>query len=585
MADSVLRADTFVPPFDGIDTDSAPEAIPDSKAPVVENFLVDRPGQLPMRGPINEATGALGVSAGRKLVGCWKFNDKLLLGYRAVSATAVRDPWTVNYRTATAAQLATAALANKHVDLVTGTVTSVVPATVGLVPGPSSTRLGAFVYGISFDTPTAAVNENGTFKKLTSLLHWDGTATDPVAHTNAPRGAQAVRSHSQRLFVLGGRNPDGTGTIQQNTLWWSDPIAGVTVLPDTLAAWQDDTSGLTNQIIVDSDDASDFGVGLANLGANLVIFKRRSIHVLTGYSSSTWQIKTFTLEQGCIDARSIVECEDVVFFMSDQGYMAFDGTQIRSASMNLNSSLLASAVAAVGSPGQDGGRACAARLPNGYIGLTIGKSSSASIADVSTTSFCGLYHVERGAWVTLQSDTLVSGCPLYMDRSTSKTFIVDEDQVLQANKLTAPEQEIAVKRGFDTNGSIGGPIKARFQSKLCKLSSPLMRSQLHRFMLDYNFRVVGTLDDNMELGFPGSSGWYVTLLTADGDVLTPEYQVPIQGETTVHPFRRRHVKDVFAEASDLQVRVEWRDTPLSLITASVLGFTAEYQTTRARPTQ
>jgi hypothetical protein len=596
-----LQALTLPPPYDGLDTDSAPEALADTKAPVVTNFLVDRPGQLPMRGPINEATASLNVVNGRMPVGPWIFNDKLLVGYREVDATKVRDPWTTPYRTATAAQLSSGALAIQHVDLITAAITEITPANVNSIPGPRSTRLGPYVYGPAFDSSTAAVNENGTFKKLTSLLRWNGTATAPTIYANAPRGAQDIKAHYQRLLVLGGRNPDGTGEIQQNTLWYSDVLSGTTALPDTVAAWQDDVSGLTNQIIVDSDDSSDFLVGAAKVGGNTVLFKRRSMHMLLGYSPSTWTIKTFTTEQGCIDARSIVEYQDGCFFMSDQGLMWFDGSQLVNTSRNLRSTLLASAVAAVGDPGVDGGRVIASRLPNDYIGISIGSSPSASSASVSSTTFCGLYHT-RGAWTNLSSAALDGGYPIVLGRSSTRTFMFDDDKVIQANKLTAPEVATSDHgidvvtnlfrwddttafsgtgntllslgvEAFPANTSTQYPIPAAFKSKLMRLAGPLQRSQLHRFLLDYAFTIVGSTGD----------GWYVALVAGDGTSLATEYQVPASSSLATSTYRRRHVKDVFSETNDLQVQVRWSGTGVPLSVATVFPFTVEFQPTRLRP--
>jgi hypothetical protein len=74
------------------------------------------------------------------------------------------------------------------------------------------------------------------------------------------------------------------------------------------------------------------------------------------------------MEQGCIDPRSIVEYEDGCFFMSDRGFMYFDGSQLINTTQGvLRSSLVEAALAAVGDDGTDGGYVTASCLPNGYI--------------------------------------------------------------------------------------------------------------------------------------------------------------------------------------------------------------------------
>lgn len=575
-----LRAITIQPPYDGIDSDSAPDAIEPTKGHVVANFLVDRPGQLPIRGPLNETTVILSSSSGEKPVGVWPFNDKLLVGYRAPSATAKRDPWVAPYRKAALAADLSAALtganALKVIDLAASpvTVSSLTPTDASRVPGPRYTRLGAHVYGVSFDTTTAAVNENGGFRKLTSILRWDG-AVEPVVHVNAPRGAQDIRAHYQRLFVLGGRNPDGTGQIANNTLWYSDPIAGTTPLPDTLAAWQDDTSGLVNQIVVDSDQSDDFGAALARVGQSLVIFKRRSIHVLHGHSPSTFQVRPFTLEQGCIDPRSIVEYEDGCLFMSDQGFMWFDGSQLVNMTPLQRSSIVAAAVEHVGDAGVDGGRCVAGRLPNSYIALSIGRSSSTSNPDSSTTSFCGMLHVPRRAWATLSSDVLTGRYAISFGRSSTKTYVLDDRRIVLANKITAPEQTSSSTRGYDvTEGGVPLIIPAELRTRLAPLSSPLHRSQLHRFLFDYTFeRSIGGEFD----------AWQVQLSDGEGSNLGV-YRVRSQ---TAASKRRRHVRDVFAEANDVQVVVTLPDDGVTggLVRASILPMTVEFQATRQRRTE
>lgn len=595
-----MDSQRIMPAYDGIDSDSAPESLSATKAPLLENFLVDRPGSLPLRGPLSESTATYTTVDGEKPVGIWSHNNNILMGLKAVSATAVRDPWVAPYRrVSSAASLASAATTIMHVNLETSAVTQLTGSAIDVVPGPRFDRVGDYVYGIGYDNATSST-QNGGVQKHTKLLRWDGTAAVPTAYANGPLMAQDVKTHLDRLFVLGGMVP-GTTTYSPSSLFFSDP-GGPTA--DTLAFWQDDDTGLINNLTVDSNDPSDFGVGLSKANGNLVMFKRHSIHVLYGTDPATFQIKTFTTEQGCIDARSIVEYEGGCFFMSDQGYMFFDGARLFNTSSSLRSTLLTHAINNVGDNGLDGGRVIAGKLPNGYIGLSIGVSTSDTTASV--TDFSALYHVGRQAWVYFSSAALSGNKPVQFGHALTKSFVVDDTSIVQANYITAPETAPATERGadlnftFDGTGSgplfngtggtlknqitgveafTGSPIPARWHSRLFSLGEPLFMSQLHRFVLDYTMQVSGAADDDYD-------GWYVLLTNGRGQVLAEgEYQVPAQGDpsSTQYAYRRQHTKDVFDETHDLQVRIEWRGTTaLILPRAEIFNSMIEFNSARQR---
>jgi hypothetical protein len=105
-----------------------------------------------------------------------------------------------------------------------------------------------------------------------------------------------------------------------------------------------------------------------------------------------------------------------------------------------------------------------------------------------------------------------------------------------------------------------------------------MTSQLHRVLLDYNFQVASGADDPAS----GTGGWTVTLLGGDGTSFKPPYTVAKQGTPTNYGFRRRNTTDVFAEANDLQIKVEWLGAATALAKADVLGAIVEYEVSRQR---
>jgi hypothetical protein len=595
------------PAFEGLDTDTAQDYLDKRRAPLLRNFLVDRPGKLPIRGPIFDSIDLYAGALAEKPAGIWQYGNNLLVGLKANSATAMRDPWVSPYRrTSTTGDLSNHHTTMYHVNLDTRVTTAVAAATAITTPGPRSARLGASTYGISFNG-TADETVGGGLQRRTQLCRWGGTAVLPttIATTFAPSCMQDVKVHLNRLFVLGGNVPGTTGAVKANSLFWSDvdgPVAG------TLAEWQDDVSGLVNQLVVDSDDTSDFGVGLAKLESGLVIFKRRSIHMLRGQTPAAFSLRTVTQAVGCIDPRSIVEYQGAIYFMSHQGFMRFDGSEITNTTSDLRTSLLANAIAAVGDAGVDGGAVIASNLGNDYIGVTISKLTNTA-ATPSTNYFSAMYHVPTKAWVSLTSDALSARAPIGVGRTLSKTFIVDDQRIFDGSFIVAPETTTEDRRGIDAatpiftlDASGGGPlmngtgntiknqltlveawtsltystIPAAWQSRLARLAQPGARTALKRLLLDYTFQVDAAADD-------GGSGWYVTVLDGQGNVLLSEIQVPIQGDPSTYAFRRQHAVDMFCEANDLQLRVEWRGTTTYALTdASLFGAYVEFQPAQQR---
>lgn len=597
----------------GLDTDSPPHAIKGNKAPMLQNVLVDRPGILPMRGPINQSVDHSAVPAlGIRPVGIWRFNNILLIGKRGQSATRTRDPWVAPYRKASAeTQLSQSGTNAKYVNLDTSASSDVALATEEQVPGPSWTRLGDFVYGISFSSTAANnVTVNGGVQYLNTVSRWDGTTTAPVVNANAPKGGQAIKAHYRRLFVLGGRNPDASGTIQANTLWFSDPVAAA-ALPDTVAAWSDDASGLVNQLQMLGDD-NDFGVALAKVGQNLAIFRRRSIWLLYGYSPSTFLLRPFTTDVGCIDPRSVVEDNDGVYFMSSDGYMFFDGAQLTDVSQNLKTSLVTSALTAVGDNGYDGGRCIASQIHNGYIGVSVGDSSGVSAAVSSTTEFAGIYHSSRNAWVNITSGACIGNAPIGFGITQTKAFMYDDSRILNATQMTLPEAVPNTERGFDEVANpfrwIGTPlfdgvsntlrnsvpismfpsvgtrtaIAAKWQTSLIAVNNAFQRAQLNRVVLDYTWKVIAPT--------AFYEGWQIMIKDTHATEIHAD-RVPIQSEVPgfsddAYVVRQRYVADCYSEASDVYIEVAVFGTvsydPDFPADASIQGISLLFQPSHAR---
>lgn len=628
---SELQQQVIPPAYDGIDSDSAPDLIPLTKAPVVDNLLVDSPGRLPMRGPINTRLIQLESYPTAIPIGFWTnsngaHGNGVLVGYKR--GIAGMDPWVTpyggwvtrdvdEYGRPTLAQAATVAT---YVDLRFGTTTRVT-VTRDTAPGPQFAIMGEYTYGPALDSSATAIQQGQRYVPR-ALLKWqDATSNAPTVVANAPDISQDVIVHLNRLWVLGGRDiPSGAGSppIEHNTLFYSvaggpqasDPRTSLT--PESANSWKDFSETTqnrprTNKIVIGADNNNDFGVGLARVGQNLVIFKRNSMYVLSGYDPSNFQVRQFSDSVGCLDARSIVQWEDGVFFLAEQGYMFFDGAKLTNFSEGMKRAIGDTAYASVGGPQwtPTNSFAVATRLPNDYIALCIGQFPS-------TVRFSGLLHVPRRAWCSFSSDALPLGAPLGFGRGSTVPFMVSGGYLARSEWITRPETAPLGAYGVDTltddftwtsdpnlttfsgtddslrntettvslfPSTVGTQyaIPARWKSRLFPLSSPFYKAQLHRVLLEYNAKFDGGAD--------GQDGWVVTVQDGSGNDLQNQYAVPGQGDPTRFPSRRTNVRDAFSEAVDAQVVVEWDRPPVPLRHAEILSSAIEFlQASQSRGT-
>lgn len=620
MAD--LQQQVIPPAYDGIDTDSAPDLVPLTKAPVVENLLVDYPGRLPLRGPINSSAVDLGDFTRKVPIAFWGadynvIGANVLIGFKRGQAGA--DPWTTLFDgVADPADLAEGDPDGMVVNLRTMR-SAPVTMTRDTIPGPRSTMLGGGVWGYAYDSSDPVIQQNEGFNHAVAgyarprkLLEWDtdfGSA--PTIVREAPDCGIDVISHLNRLWVLGGRDiPSGAPNphLEPNTLfysvtggpWASDPSTGLT--PNTASAWKDfsevtQNRPRTNKIVVGS--VNDVGVGLGKAGNALVIFKRRGIFTLTGYDPSNFQVRQFTNSVGCVDARSIVQWTDGVFFMSDEGYMFFDGARVTNVSESLKSSIVAPWLAHAGTTNL---YAIAAPLTNGYIALTVGILPDRVL-------FSGLFNVPRQAWTSFSSEILPSRVPQNFGFSTGIPFLVSRNQLVRCDWVTSPMSAPAGSYGIDrldatftwspdpsrttfsgdddsirneltgvemftAEAGVLAAIPAKWRSRLFPLSSPFYRAQLHRVLVEYNAQY--------QNGEDGQDSWTVTVQSGDGRNLADPYDVPGQGSPTEYPQRRTHVQDNFHETHDAQIVFEWNQDARPLARAEILSAAVEFQPTSQR---
>lgn len=563
--------------YAGLDTESAADTVLEGHAPEHVNFLVHHDYEMRMRGPLASHT-TLTIGSNVIVTGIWGFGNKALVGLATADATAVREPWTAPFRPATAAQLAEPVTTMKLIDFDALTVSDV-SAAQGTVIGGKGVRIGAYVYGFAYSAgtdddidPTAG----SQFVHRRALLRWDGTTSAPTAVTDAVDSGQDVAVHYNRLFALGGRDVPGGGTAHNlNSLYFTDnggPISG------TAASWQDDVSGLTNQIVIDGDNPDDFGVGLAHMNDKLAIFKRRSTHLLTGYSSDTFALSVFSSDIGCVDARSIIEHDDGCYFLSAEGYMYFDGSVLENVSGPIQSELVTATDLTVGSHGTDGGKAFAQKLPNHYILLTLANQTFSTGA-LGTVQKSYLFHAPTRRWSRFTSNATANTIPVAAGRSAYTPFIIDGAKAVKTEYLTLPEAAATSTRGLDVVAGTTRRIPSKWKSPIIRMATPFYMAQIHRILVDYTFRLHDGADSDQD-------AWYVSLQEGTGrDLVDDPYQLYAMADDSAYLYRRRNVYDDFYEVADCQLTVEWYTDGVSypaVADARIYDCYLEYQITRQR---
>lgn len=637
---SQLKVERIEAPSLGIDADSAPELVPKGKAPILQNMLPGYPGLIRMRGPLSFSAPFMTATPQDKIAGIWHHGDTLVISIREGHATQRREPHTTWYRKGTAATLSRGVTRLYTANLLDGTVATLTAGMArNLVPGPKFTRQRRYLYGPAYDTASDAGGDiyaaDGAgaawIIRRVALLRFDtqGALAIPVSYAdNAPRGSQDAKMHYNRLFVAGG--PSGfnvqptscaTGSfltdIEPNTIWYTQdfgqaiPDASVNANGDLKAEvcrWAHPITFAKNSITVDSADPSDFIVALAKVGRNLAIFKRNSIHVLLGYGPSTFSVREFASGIGCIDPRSVVEVDNGCFFMAQDGFYYFDGSQLIEMSRGIDAALHEQALAMVGDTGVDGGLVTAAKLSNDYVGLAISDASfgvSGGVRVSSVPKLSTLLHIPTRGWITFTSDVLVTdGQPTWFGSTDTRAYCTDDTAAWAAQWVVAPLVASEAQRGLD--GDVGSsftidnttaftgtgntlrtgvreawtvgpglaPIATSWKSRLIRLGTPLQRAQLHRIAVDYRF-----VRDGQTLAGVDNA-WYVTVYDGDNNIIVPEYRLTTQLDPPTQYSRMRHRKDVFQEVTDLYVKIEWLGPEASLPYADIMDVFVEYQVSR-----
>lgn len=429
-----------------------------------------------------------------------------------------------------------------------GSVTSTTTKRIGA----SYARLGDYVYGVGSDAAIASPS-------VSAVLRWDGsTGGSPLAtYVNAPRGGVAVKTHLSRLFMLASGST--VADSKANSLYWSD-VLGPTA--DTAAVWQDDATGLTNQIKFPDD--GEVCVGLALLGRNLLVLRSRSLWVLTGDTPSSFALRR-AASIGIASQTTVVEYNDGVFFADSLtgSFYFFDGTQARRVSDPIRGTVTAGAAGPT--------IRAAARVDDEF--LIVG--TCAVPGSPTAEDRVWLFHAPTGAWSEFTSDAML--LPSWFGRTLTYSFMV-AGALIGATVTSRIWDTSALGRpcGGNTPGTdrlLSAPphlIPALVRTRAIKLASPRDSAQLRALLADYDLATNGVENDAL-FRVTGLDDNGATLFTAD---------LP----SSAAAGRRRKVVDAYGEvlgAAQLEVALV-QTTAQAFSTCELQDLTIEAQTTRHR---
>lgn len=611
-------------PTGGWNPDANPWELPENQAPILDNVLI-RPGKVVMRGPM---TGLLTLASPWDGVGYVGGNAPassstpagwLMMSRKTFSATARIDPWNVVLTGATAAKLAAGntTLTQLAID---GLTTTTVAVTADKIPGPRWINFDGLLYGIAYDSTLANVtdtNANYTCKQ-TALLTLPYTGTAAVAPTvlaNAPHGAFDLKGYLSRIWLLGGVDTPGGLTVHEPvTLYYTIP--GTSGVGTASADWKDPVSGLVNKIKLDNNTA-DYGVGLGLVPNAMIIFRRSSVWVLRGNTSTSFQLQLVSKEVGCVDARSIVETDHGIYFMSAKGLMLTDGTAVQDVSGTV-SDLLKYVISLeqgnVVSTNYAGWVTCA-RTSQGQILVSIGIQAS-SPNDAYIPYFCGMYDPATNTWVRITSQlwkqssaaitTYPLPGPLIWKQDAGQIFALTDSQLSVLENMTGISPDsfvltIGLGRMYDRDATVAFPnapiypIPMFWRTKLYATIGTQQRklSISKRYFLDY---LCAGADTSQAGQLPaGGNGYTIVANNSAGAAYDAAVTVPsiangaqLSTDPTSNPPAlaiQRKSQDMTAEISDIWFDVSWTqavglsDARVSFAHAELYGIGLEFQHT------
>lgn len=157
----------------------------------------------------------------------------------------------------------------------------------------------------SFET---CVNYMVVFNGVNNPWKWDGTTVSNLA--NAPANGQFALLHKEKLFTV--------PTDEPSRLKWSD-------------SFQPESWPAVNYWDIKPGDGDRVTCLQKHMGT-LVIFKRRSIHILSGSSLDDFRCEEMNSKIGCVGKFAAYMYDPYVFFVSDEGLCVWNGQSVQNLS-------------------------------------------------------------------------------------------------------------------------------------------------------------------------------------------------------------------------------------------------------------
>ena len=463
----------------------------------------------------------------------------------------------------------------------------------------------AQINAANFGAVYAAVSD-GTVdvSSITVQVWWTSGVTINInVLSNAPHGAFDLIGYQSRIWLLAGIDTPGAGTVHNPTaLFFTNPIApgGGSAKAD----WVDPVGGTTNMIVMDGD-ASDYGVGLALVRNGMIVFRRQSVYLLRGSTTANYALIPISPDIGCVDARSIVETDQGVYFMSTQGLMLTNGTRI----VNVSGTVLHTLRSAVAAE-----QAAVVAYRSGYVSCQLTSQGQLMISigvgaasGSYTPIFSAMYDpaaAKGGAWVRITSSVWASdgsqlsgnnyAGQLWEYAAPKRVVSIGDRYVSSIDDHVAGHSILDYNAGvYDQLPSGASPfvaIPAIWRPPTASITTAAKRTmaQGKRYYIDYQFSASALVP---------AVGWSLPPTDAGGVALDALQQAPANGSPAltgwvsgVTPvpatFIQRYNRDFWNDVTDFTFVVTWQDIARAAqagsSVAEIYGMGFEFQHSRER---
>ena len=162
---------------------------------------------------------------------------------------------------------------------------------------------GAQTYFAQMNNLCVAVNKNITTQE------WSGSGAMSNLSGTPPANVGFVLVHANRMWMFNssaGKSRAHYSSVDNCEDWTSTGDTG---------------AGYLDVAIDDGDQIT----GAASFGGIIFVFKKRSTHIITGYKPSNFILKVVSNSIGCVYARTIVNTDGYVIFLSSDGVYMVNG--------------------------------------------------------------------------------------------------------------------------------------------------------------------------------------------------------------------------------------------------------------------